>query len=172
MSLTQLRRTNVAHADWRRPSLLQWRPNDCGPRCLAIILHHHGIDTNLAEIRRISSWNLRGTSLLGLSIAASKLGMPMLCVSVNPSCIKCVPLPGIAHVCWNHFVVIRAVGVGGVDMVDPINGANRLDFHHLHRYLTGYMLITRPGVVCPRETGKKSCDDPDTSRAHNTNNGG
>lgn len=80
---------------------------DCGPTCLRIISKYYGKSIPLQQIRDISETTREGSSLLGLSDAAEKLGFKTLGVKINfRSLVNEIPFPCILH--WNktHFVVL------------------------------------------------------------------
>jgi ATP-binding cassette subfamily B protein len=79
---------------------------DCGPTCLRIIAKHYGKTIPLQQIRNLSETTREGSSLLGLSDAAEKLGFKSLGVKIDfKTLAEEVPLPCVVH--WNkqHFVV-------------------------------------------------------------------
>lgn len=80
---------------------------DCGPTCLRIISKFYGKNLALQQIRNLSETTREGSSLLGLSDAAEKLGFRSLGVQIDfKTLCKEVPFPCIVH--WNkqHFVVV------------------------------------------------------------------
>lgn len=83
---------------------------DCGPTCLRIISKYYGKSIPLQQIRVITETTREGSSLLGLSDAAEKLGFKSLGVQINfKTLIEEVPLPCVVH--WNkkHFVVVYKI---------------------------------------------------------------
>lgn len=80
---------------------------DCGPTCLRIISKFYGKSLPLQQIRNLSETTREGSSLLGLSDAAEKIGFKSLGVQIDfKTLCKEVPFPCIVH--WNnqHFVVV------------------------------------------------------------------
>lgn len=47
---------------------------DCGPTCLRMISKYYGKHYNIDRIREIAGYSKEGTSLLGISDAAEKIG--------------------------------------------------------------------------------------------------
>ena len=83
---------------------------DCGPTCLRIISKFYGKTISLQQIRHLSETTREGSSLLGLSDAAEKLGFKSLGVQIDfKTLVEDVPLPCIVH--WNkvHFVVVYKI---------------------------------------------------------------
>ena len=97
---------------------------DCGPTCLRIISKFYGKNIPLQQIRVISETTRDGSSLLGLSDAAEKIGFKSLGVQIDfKTLVEDVPLPCIAH--WNkvHFVVIYKIDkTGKIYISDPSYG--------------------------------------------------
>lgn len=97
---------------------------DCGPTCLKIIAKYYGKTIPLQQIRNISETTREGSSLLGLSDAAEKLGFKSLGVQIDfKTLVEDVPLPCIVH--WNkvHFVVVYKIDkIGTVYISDPSYG--------------------------------------------------
>ncbi|WP_312195169.1 peptidase domain-containing ABC transporter [Epilithonimonas vandammei] len=80
---------------------------DCGPTCLRIISKYYGKTITLQQIRNLSETTREGSSLLGLSNAAEKIGFKSLGVQIDFKTLEEeVPLPCVVH--WNktHFVVV------------------------------------------------------------------
>ncbi|WP_312752614.1 peptidase domain-containing ABC transporter [Epilithonimonas hominis] len=113
---------------YRQPDL-----KDCGPTCLRIISKFYGKTIPLQQIRNLSETTREGSSLLGLSDAAEKIGLKSLGVQVDfKTLVEEVPLPCIVH--WNkvHFVVVYKIDKAGtVYISDPSYGLityNKEDF--------------------------------------------
>ena len=97
---------------------------DCGPTCLRIVSKFYGKSIPLQQIRQLSETTREGSSLLGLSDAAEKLGFKSLGVQIDFKTLsEEVPLPCIVH--WNkyHFVVVYKIDKSGkVHVSDPSYG--------------------------------------------------
>jgi len=93
---------------------------DCGATCLRMIAKHYGKTFSLSDLRDASQTTRIGTSLLGISKAAEKVGFRTLGVKVPFDKLKEeAPLPCIAH--WNqeHFVVIYKIKKDKIYIADP-----------------------------------------------------
>ena len=106
---------------------------DCGPTCLRIVSKFYGRSISLQEIRKLSGTTREGSSLLGLSDAAEKLGFRSLGLQIDFKTLKNdIPLPCIIH--WNksHFVVVYKIDKRNVVYIsDPSYGLvkyNKGDF--------------------------------------------
>ncbi len=94
----------------------------CGPKSLSRICELLKVETNLIELQKLSGYiPYRGTTMLGLKTAADYKGLaPMgIKASVEPLKRKKVPLPAIAYVNNNHFLVFEDVDKQGVRTSDP-----------------------------------------------------
>ena len=108
----------------RFPFYKQPDAKDCGPTCLRIISKFYGKSISLQQIRNLSETTREGSSLLGLSDAAEKLGFRTLGVQIDFETLATeVPFPCIVH--WNkvHFVVVYKIDKNGkVYISDPSYG--------------------------------------------------
>ncbi len=96
---------------------------DCGPTCLRMVAKHYGKSISLQQIRQLSSTTREGSSLLGLSEAAEKIGFRTMGVKVSyEKILEDAPLPCIAHWNQNHFVVIYKIKKDSVYIADPAHG--------------------------------------------------
>lgn len=94
------------------PFYLQPDIMDCGPTCIRMVAKHYGKSYSLPYLRRMSQTTRQGSSMLGMSEAAEKIGLHSLGVKVPFALLqKEVPLPCIAHWNQNHFVVVYKISV-------------------------------------------------------------
>ena len=78
------------------PSYIQADAKDCGPTCLRIISKYYGKSISLQQIRNLSETTREGSSLMGLSDAAEKLGYKTLGLKIDfTTLIEDIPLPCI-----------------------------------------------------------------------------
>jgi len=90
----------------RFPHYKQLDAKDCGPTCLKIIAKYYGKTVNLQHIRALSETTRSGSSMLGLSEAAEKMGFRTLGVKLSLKDLKEAPLPCVLHWNKNHYVVL------------------------------------------------------------------
>ncbi len=105
------------------PHYMQTDAMTCGPSCLRIISAYYGKKYSLAELVQISHTTREGSSLLGMSRAAEKIGFRTMGVKITMSQLfEEVTLPCIAH--WNqqHFVVVYKITKHAVYVSDPAHG--------------------------------------------------
>lgn len=95
---------------------------DCGPTCLKIIAKYYKRTLSIQTLRNISETTRQGSSLLGLSDAAEKIGFRSLGIKVDLEGLREAPLPCILH--WNndHFVVLYKIKKDTFFVSDPAHG--------------------------------------------------
>ncbi|WP_421751009.1 peptidase domain-containing ABC transporter [Croceimicrobium sp.] len=109
---------------------------DCGPACLAMISEYYGKAVPLQKLIKLCKTTRMGSSLLGLSEAAEKMGLGSLGVKITLQKLQEeAPFPAILHWNRNHFVVLYKISGKNEDLVfhlaDPAHGLiklNREDF--------------------------------------------
>lgn len=108
---------------------------DCGPTCLRMIAKYYGKHYNTDGIRRVAGYSREGVSLLGISLAAEKMGFRTRGVQITfDQLARDAPLPAILHWNQNHFVVfVHSSRWGGniIHVADPAKGVltyNRKQF--------------------------------------------
>jgi ATP-binding cassette subfamily B protein len=83
---------------------------DCGAACLASVASHYKLELPVAKIRQMASTDQKGTNVLGLIEAASKMGFSAKGVRGEFDALLDVPMPVIAHVIvkkvLHHYVVL------------------------------------------------------------------
>jgi ATP-binding cassette, subfamily B, bacterial len=138
------------------PSYIQADAKDCGPTCLRIISKYYGKSISLQQIRNLSETTREGSSLMGLSDAAEKLGYKTLGLKIDfTTLIEDIPLPCICH--WNkyHFVVIYKIDkTGKVYISDPSYGLITYSKEEFIRFWIGNNADenTEEGVILVLET--------------------
>ena len=138
------------------PSYIQADAKDCGPTCLRIISKYYGKSISLQQIRNLSETTREGSSLMGLSHAAEKLGYKTLGLKIDfTTLIEDIPLPCICH--WNkyHFVVIYKIDkTGKVYISDPSYGLITYSKEEFIRFWIGNNADenTEEGVILVLET--------------------
>lgn len=83
---------------------------DCGPTCLRMVAKYYGKHFNIEGIRNATGFGKEGTSLLGISDTAEKLGFRTRGVQINFDQLKkdC-KCPCILHWRHNHFIVLISI---------------------------------------------------------------
>ena len=105
------------------PIIMQKSPKDCGPVCLGMISKYYGLNVNLEEIKKYSSFDpVRGTSFLGLSEACDSIGIKNIAISVEYDRVLEFKNPMIAHWDNRHFVVVYKMTKDSAWVADPALG--------------------------------------------------
>jgi ATP-binding cassette subfamily B protein len=104
------------------PHYKQTESKDCGPTCIKIVAKHYGKTIHVQSLRNLSETTREGSSLLGLSEAAEKIGFHTIGVRVDFGKLLEAPLPCIVH--WNksHFVVVYKIKKNEIYVSDPAHG--------------------------------------------------
>lgn len=129
---------------------------DCGAACLASVAEHHQLRLPVARIRQYATTDQRGTNMLGMVKAATRLGFQAKGVKGTLESLPKIPLPAIAHVVLqdqqlHHYVVIYRVARGRVTYMDPADGQmHRVPLADFQQLWTGVLLLLpdtsfRPG---------------------------
>ena len=119
---------------------------DCGAASLASICAHYGLNYPIARIRQYAYTDKKGTNILGLIEAASKLGLTAKGVKAKLEALKIIPLPAIAHVIVNkvllHYVVIYKVTDSHITYMDPGDGElHKVNYEQFTAMWTGILVI-------------------------------
>ena len=88
------------------PFYKQIDAKNCGPTCLKIIAKHYKKTISVQQLQQLSETTRQGSSLLGLSDAAEKIGFRSLGVKISLNKLLEAPLPCILHWNKNHYVVL------------------------------------------------------------------
>lgn len=129
----------------------QQKNSDCGPAALKMVLDHYGITgATLAELEVATGTGPDGTSMLALKRAAEARGLNGQGLRLSVERLDDIPLPAIAHVHGDHFVVIRSAGEELV-IDDPSLGRLRMNSRTFERSWDGVLLtFTTSAPTIPR----------------------
>lgn len=122
---------------------------DCGAACIASVAAHYKLKLPVAKIRQYASTDTKGTNVLGLIEAATKLGFEAKGVKGNLDSLSKIPLPAIAHVIvkehLHHYVVIYRVTDKYIEVMDPGDGKMyRKTIAEFTKEWTGVLLLLLP----------------------------
>ncbi|QNL50728.1 peptidase domain-containing ABC transporter [Olivibacter sp. SDN3] len=122
---------------------------DCGAACLASIAAFYKLEVPLARIRQYASTDKKGTNVLGLMEAATKMGFSAKGVRGSEESLPEVPCPAIAHVVLksqlNHYVVIYNITKTYVEVMDPAIGTiEKVPLSDFKAIWTGVLLLLTP----------------------------
>jgi len=93
---------------------------DCGPTCLRMMAKHYGRSVSLQRLRALAETTREGSSLKHLATAAERLGFRSLGAKTSFNKLATeLPLPCLAHVRGNHFVIVYKIKGNKVYVADP-----------------------------------------------------
>jgi ATP-binding cassette subfamily B protein RaxB len=126
------------------PVILQTEAAECGLACLAMVLNHHGVATDLAALRSRHTVAMTGMTLSTLTAIAQKeqLGTRGLRLELHE--LARLRLPAILHWDLNHFVVLKSVARDQIVVLDPAFGERRLSMGEVSKHFTGVALEVWP----------------------------
>ena len=107
------------------PLIQQIDEADCGAASLAMICRHFGRKVSLARIRQLCHTARDGTSLKGITHAATELGLAARALKVSLRNLTQMPLPAVIHWQGNHWMVLLDVAPKIVRVADPATGTVR-----------------------------------------------
>ncbi|GAA3952163.1 peptidase domain-containing ABC transporter [Hymenobacter algoricola] len=132
------------------PHYHQYDEMDCGPTCLRIISKYYGKLLSLDYLRKISNTTRAGSSLRGISDAATQVGFDTQGARLSFEALaEEVPLPCIAH--WNqhHFVIVYKIRRGKIFVSDPAHG---LLTYTKEEFVKGWAVAEGEGIVLTLST--------------------
>ncbi|MGQ0715477.1 MAG: peptidase domain-containing ABC transporter [Gemmatimonadaceae bacterium] len=134
----------------RIPTVRQHDQSDCGAACLASIAQWHGLRVPVARVRQHAHTDSRGTTALGLTWAATRLGFSAKGVRCTREALSTVPLPAIAHVVRDrhqHWIVVARADANTVAIMDPATGMrSRVTRANFEKEWTGVVVLLVPAA--------------------------
>ncbi len=133
---------------WKRrrtPTVLQLEAAECGAASLAMILGFHGRFVPLDELRALCGVSRDGAKASTLLRAARSFGFEASGLKAEPHHLAELPLPLIAFINFNHFVVVERVSDNAVWISDPAFGRRRETLAEFEKGFTGVVLTFVPG---------------------------
>ena len=88
------------------PLIKQYDTMQCGISCLAMICHYFGKEITLQDISQYCFTSKRGTSMLGISEAAKKIGLSPIAAKLTLTELTSYSMPCILYWDQKHFVVL------------------------------------------------------------------
>ncbi len=95
---------------------------ECGLACVAMIAGYFGAPTDLAGLRRTHEVSLKGATLASISKCCHDLGLSTRAVRCGYRELNKLRKPCILHWRFNHFVVLKSVGLNRITVHDPARG--------------------------------------------------
>ncbi len=128
---------------------------DCGAACLASVASFFQLQLPIARIRQMAGTDKKGTSVLGMIMAAEKMGFEAKGVRGGMDCLSDIPIPAIAHVvlekALHHFVVIYKIDSRKVEVMDPALGRFRVyKLEEWKEIWSGVLILLAPATAFQR----------------------
>lgn len=144
----------------RTPVIRQSEASECGLACLAMVAGYHGLQVDMATLRRRFGIGLRGATLKTLMDTADQLGMSTRALRVELAYLSQVQCPVVLHWNMNHFVVLTRVRMtlnGRCYYInDPASGARVISEAELSQLFTGVLLELRKTAQFQPQHAKSS----------------
>jgi ATP-binding cassette subfamily B protein RaxB len=128
------------------PVVMQTEGAECGLACLAMIAGAHGLQTDLATLRRRFPVSSRGLTMADVVRIADALHLQSRPLRAELEEIEQLQTPCILHWDLTHFVVLVSVRRGIATIHDPARGLRRLKLAELSPHFTGVALELQPGA--------------------------
>ena len=128
----------------RTASVLQLEAAECGAASLAMILGFHGRFEPLDTLRTLCGVSRDGAKASALLRAGRGFGLEAKGLRAEPSQIGGLPMPLIAFVNFNHFLVVEGVSDDRVWLNDPASGRRSETMTDFAQGFTGVVLTFRP----------------------------
>lgn len=123
--------------------------SDCGVACLASVCAYFNLRLSIAQLRLLTNTDQRGTTVLGIVEAATKLGFLANGVRATPQSLPSIPTPAIAHFRKqnhsHHYIVVLKVEATYVEIMDPADGdVYKMKIEEFERVWTNILIILYP----------------------------
>ena len=123
---------------------------DCGAACLASVASFYNVRLPVSRIRQFAGTDKKGTNVLGLIEAATKMGFLAKGVRGDWDSLFKIPKPSIAHIIVNkvllHYVVIVRTNEKYIEIMDPADGELHKRSHEdFKKEWTGVLVLIAPG---------------------------
>ncbi len=128
----------------KQPVILQTEAAECGLACLAMVLNHHGVMTDLATVRSRHSVSMTGLTLNDLADMAREEGLGCRGLRLELEDLQRLRLPAILHWDMSHFVVLVKADERHITIHDPAIGERRMKLSEASAHFTGVALELWP----------------------------
>jgi ATP-binding cassette, subfamily B, bacterial CvaB/MchF/RaxB len=137
------------------PEVRQAEAAECGLACLAMVAGYHGLETDLATLRRRFSISMKGATLKSLIDIGAKMGLGSRALRCELEELREVRAPAILHWGMNHFVVLKRATGKWLELHDPALGVRRLKIEEASKQFTGVALELSPSGEFQRKREKQ-----------------
>ena len=133
------------------PVILQSELAECGLASLAMVAGYHGLDIDLAYLRRKWSVSVKGTALSQIIEMSRHLSLTPRALRLEPERLHDLNTPSILHWEMDHFVVLEKVSRRGLTIVDPALGRRIAEPKEVREKFTGVALELVPATGFEKE---------------------
>lgn len=123
---------------------------DCGPEALYQACKLAGIQSTLQDLRELAGTGEKGTTMLGLAKAARAKGWDAQGLKVNYAYLQEMPMPVIAWMNGDHFLLVTKAEGAVVDLFDPGKGDRKISRQEFSRMWSGYVLALATNIKTSR----------------------
>lgn len=117
---------------------------ECGLASLAMVAGAHGLDIDLATLRRRFQPSMRGAALKSLIAVADGMGLTGRAVKLPLEELRNLHMPAVLHWDMNHYVVLERVKGGKALIHDPAGQTRWIPLDEVSKHFTGVALELRP----------------------------
>jgi ATP-binding cassette, subfamily B, bacterial CvaB/MchF/RaxB len=128
----------------RLPLVLQTEAAECGLACLAMVAGWHGLRSDLHSLRGRFGISQRGITLAELVERAEALNFSCRPLRLEMEDLAKLECPCILHWDLDHFVVLKRVRAGRVEIHDPARGVRSMPLSEVGKHFTGVALELTP----------------------------
>jgi ATP-binding cassette, subfamily B, bacterial CvaB/MchF/RaxB len=126
--------------------IIQSEASECALASLAMICSEHGLQVDLADLRRRFAVSLKGATMQHLVRHADGLNFSSRPLRLELNELSQLQLPCILHWDLNHFVVLAKVHKKHIVVYDPAVGERRVPMQDVSRHFTGIALELTPNA--------------------------
>lgn len=126
--------------------IIQSEAIECALASLAMVCSAHGLQVDLAELRRRFAVSIKGATMQQLVQHADGLNFSSRPLRLELDELSQLQLPCILHWGLNHFVVLAKVRKKHIVIYDPAVGERRVNMEDVSRHFTGVALELTPNA--------------------------
>ena len=126
--------------------IIQSEASECALASLAMVCSAHGLQVDLADLRRRFVVSIKGATMQQLVQHADGLNFSSRPLRLELDELSQLQLPCILHWGLNHFVVLAKVRKNHIVIYDPAVGERRVSMEGVSRHFTGIALELTPNA--------------------------
>ena len=126
--------------------IIQSEASECALASLAMVCSAHGLQVDLADLRRRFAVSIKGATMQQLVQHADGLNFSSRPLRLELDELQQLQLPCILHWGLNHFVVLARVRKKHIVVYDPAVGERRVTMEDVSRHFTGVALELTPNA--------------------------